>query len=74
MNGQLRVRPYTGMLGQLLRLVQGRLLVAGPLGGQKIQHIPPHGVNGSGGEDQTGCQIYNHVQTPVGGAAGFGQA
>ena len=46
----------------------------GPEGGELIQHIPAHGVDGGGRESQPRFHLSLHTHTAVGSAAGLTQA
>ena len=62
MNGQLGMALDTGTLGEFFRLQKTGLLVAGTLGGQQIQNIPPHSINSGSGQGQTGRNFRNNIQ------------
>ena len=61
------------MLRKTDGLAQRGDLPAGAQGGEPVQHIPAHGVDGGGGHGQTRLHLGANFHTAVGGAAGFTQ-
>ena len=55
-------------------LADGMVFPAGPEGSQLIQHITAHGIDGSSGDGEAGIHMGADFHTPVGGAAGLGDA
>ena len=70
-----------GQAGQLLGplvirhrlgLPDGAVFPPCPQGGELVQHVPAHGVDGGGGDNQARVNSGAHLGAAVGGAAGFG--
>ena len=72
LDGQSGQAPAAPLLGRGLGFADGLLVPPGPQGGELIQHIPAHGVDGGGGDDQPRLHMGAHLGAAEGGAAGFG--
>ena len=55
-----------------LGLTQHLFLPPGADGGELVQHVPAHGVDGGSGDNQAGIHPGAHLHAPVGRAAGLG--
>ena len=71
LDGDTRHAAGAQVILQLGRLAQGLLVVAGTDGGELIQHIPAHGVDGSGGQGQARIHMGLDTHAAVGSAAGL---
>ena len=73
LNGQTGDALGTGIIrdggGSAHRLI----LPAGPEGGELIQHLPAHGIDGGGRDGEAGVHMGADFGAAVGGSAGFGQ-
>ena len=72
LDGQTGNAPLPLVVGDGLSLPGGMILPSGPQNRQLVQSIPAHGVDGSGGDDQTRIHPGAHLHTAVRRTAGFG--
>ena len=71
LDGQSRYSLLPLVHGHRLGLADDALLPPCPEGGQLVQHIPAHGIDGRGGNGEAGIHMGANLHAAVGGTAGF---